>query len=152
MPRDRFFGVIDQPYTGERFIGGLGLAEMSGPQGAAPLATRAKTRLSDATIFTTFPEIGDESDRISFHRLASRCNLTRYGMDCYAYALVASGQVDLVVEAGLAPYDIQAPIAVVKAAGGIVTDWQGGMAHEGGNVIAAANAELHAAALESLNA
>ena len=47
-------------------------------------------------------------------------------MDCYAYALVASGQVDLVIEAGLQPYDIQAPIALVQAAGGIVTDWDGG--------------------------
>lgn len=147
-----FFGVIDQPYIGERFIGGLGLAEMSGPQGTAPLAARSETRLSEATIFTTFPEIGEEADRAAFRRLASLCNLTRYGMDCYAYALVAAGQIDLVVEAGLAPYDIQAPIAVVEAAGGIVTDWRGGNAHEGGNVVAAANAELHAAALEALNA
>jgi myo-inositol-1(or 4)-monophosphatase len=76
--------------------------------------------------------------------------LTRYGMDCYAYALLAAGQVDLVIEAGLAAYDIQAPIAVVQAAGGIVTDWRGGPVHEGGRAVAAANARIHAQALAIL--
>lgn len=71
-------------------------------------------------------------------------------MDCYAYALVAAGQVDLVIEAGLNAYDIQAPIALIQAAGGIVTDWQGGPAHNGGRVLAAANAEIHAEALAIL--
>jgi len=76
--------------------------------------------------------------------------LTRYGMDCYGYALVAAGQVDLVIEAGLHPYDVHAPIAVVHAAGGIVTNWQGGQAHDGGQVLAAANPQVHAAALTLL--
>ena len=58
---------------------------------------------------------------------------------------------DLVVEAGLQAYDIQAPIAVIEAAGGIVTDWQGGAAHQGGRVLAAANAPVHAAALAVLS-
>ena len=71
-------------------------------------------------------------------------------MDCYAYALLAAGQIDLVIEAGLNAYDVQAPIAVIQAAGGVVTDWEGGPAHEGGRVLAAANAELHAAALALL--
>ena len=71
-------------------------------------------------------------------------------MDCYAYALLAAGQTDLVVEAGLNAYDIQAPIAVIEAAGGIVTDWQGNPAHNGGRALAAANTEIHAAALEIL--
>ena len=82
--------------------------------------------------------------------MSERVQLTRYGMDCYAYALLAAGQADLVIEAGLNSYDIQAPIAVIQAAGGIVTDWQGGPAHEGGRALAAANADLHAAALEIL--
>jgi fructose-1,6-bisphosphatase/inositol monophosphatase family enzyme len=73
-------------------------------------------------------------------------------MDCYAYALIAAGQIDLVVEAGLQTYDLMAPIAVIEAAGGIVTDWQGGPAHDGGQVLAAANREIHAAALQVLNA
>jgi fructose-1,6-bisphosphatase/inositol monophosphatase family enzyme len=72
-------------------------------------------------------------------------------MDCYAYALIAAGQIDLVVEAGLQTYDVMAPIAVIQAAGGIVTDWQGGPAHDGGQVLAAANRQIHAAALQVLN-
>jgi fructose-1,6-bisphosphatase/inositol monophosphatase family enzyme len=71
-------------------------------------------------------------------------------MDCYGYALLATGQVDLVIEAGLQAYDVQAPIAVVTAAGGVATAWTGGPAHEGGRLLAAANPEIHAAALELL--
>jgi fructose-1,6-bisphosphatase/inositol monophosphatase family enzyme len=72
-------------------------------------------------------------------------------MDCYAYGLVALGQADLVIEAGLQSYDIAAPIAVIEAAGGIVTNWQGGPAHQGGQVLAAANRDLHQAALVLLS-
>jgi len=74
----------------------------------------------------------------------------RYEIDCYAYALLALGQIDLVNEAGLNAYDIQAPIAVIQAAGGIVTDWHGRPAHNGGQALAAANAACHAAALDLL--
>ena len=73
-------------------------------------------------------------------------------MDCYGYALLALGQVDLVIEAGLQAYDIQAPIAVIEAAGGLVTDWQGRPVHQGGQVLAAANSSVHAAALTLLAA
>ena len=110
------FGIIDQPYIGERFVGGFG----------TPLERRA------------------------FEAVSKAVKLTRYGMDCYGYALLAAGQVDLVIEAGLQPYDIHAPIAVIKAAGGIVSNWQGGAAHLGGRVIAAANADVHAVALATL--
>ena len=148
--RGPFYGVIDQPYIGERFEGGPDGARLTGPRGTQAIRTRPARDLSQATILTTFPEVGQTADRDGFHDLAGRARLTRYGMDCYAYALLALGQVDLVVEAGLAPYDIQAPIAVVQAAGGIVTNWQGGPAHEGGRALAAANAEIHAQALEVL--
>jgi fructose-1,6-bisphosphatase/inositol monophosphatase family enzyme len=75
----------------------------------------------------------------------------RYGTDCYAYALIAAGQIDLVIEAGLKAYDVQAPIAVIEAAGGIVTDWQGNPVWDGGQVLAAASRDLHAEALALLN-
>ncbi len=144
-------GVIDQPWIGERFVGGLGEAWSDGPAGRVALATRAPRRLSQAILFTTFPEVGTEAEGRAFHRLSARCRLTRYGLDCYAYALVAAGQIDLVVEAGLHPYDVHAPIAVIEAAGGIVTDWKGKPAHHGGRVLAAANCALHAEALEILS-
>lgn len=143
-------GLIDQPYIGERFWGGCGTARMTGPRGAATLATRTPRGLEQATLFTTFPEVGSSADRAAFDAVARRVQLVRYGMDCYAYALLAAGQIDLVIEAGLNAYDIQAPIALIEAAGGLVTDWRGGPAHDGGRVVAAANAEIHAAALDIL--
>jgi len=143
-------GVIDQPYIGERFVGGLGQAQMVGPSGPRNLAVSKVTDLSDAIIFTTFPEVGTPSEGAAFHRVAEKTRLTRYGMDCYAYALLAAGQVDLVIESTLQAYDIQAPIAVIQAAGGIVTNWAGGPAHQGGQAIAAATPELHQAALDIL--
>ena len=145
------YGMIDQPYIGERFEGGFGTARMEGPQGAKNLQVSNTRKLSDAILFTTFPEVGTTAERKSFEAVAAQTKLTRYGMDCYAYALVAGGHADLVIEAGLQAYDIQGPLAVVQGAGGIVTDWQGGPAHEGGTAIAAATPELHAAALELLN-
>ena len=143
-------GVIDQPYIKERFVGGFGHAVVDGPHGQMPLATRPARALNQATVLTTFPEVGSEVEGRAFHAVAAQARLTRYGMDCYGYALLAAGQVDLVIEAGLNAYDIQAPIAVVHAAGGIVTDWQGGPAHNGGRAIAAANPEIHAEALAIL--
>ena len=145
-----FLGIIDQPYTGERFVGGQGVAEMTGPQGAAPLQVRTTSALDQAILFTTFPEVGTPADRVGFDAVAKQVKLTRFGMDCYAYALIAAGQIDLVIEAGLNAYDIQAPIAVIEAAGGIVTNWQGGPVHQGGRVLAAANADIHTAALDIL--
>ena len=144
------FGLIDQPYIGERFEGGFGRAAASGPHGGRDLSARRGRALGDATLMTTFPEVGTPQERRAFEAVAARARLTRYGMDCYAYALLAAGHVDLVIEAGLQPYDIHAPIAVVEAAGGIVTNWQGGAAHPGGRVIAAADRDLHALALDLL--
>ncbi|MBO9474353.1 histidinol-phosphatase [Shimia sp. R10_1] len=146
------YGVVDQPYIGERFKGGFGLSVAQGPHGEAALATRDTNSLSDAILFTTFPEVGTQEERAAFERVAATVKLARYGMDCYAYALVAAGQVDLVIEAGLNAYDIQAPIAVIEAAGGVVTNWEGGPAHDGGRVLAAANQTLHRQALDLLSA
>ncbi|MFN3955418.1 MAG: inositol monophosphatase family protein [Pararhodobacter sp.] len=143
-------GVIDQPYINERFCGGLGVARMHGPMGAAALRTRPPRPLAEAILFTTFPEVGTPAEQAAFARVARAARLTRYGMDCYAYALIAAGQIDLVIEAGLQSYDVQAPIAVIEAAGGMVTDWSGGPVHEGGQVLAAANAAIHAEALALL--
>ncbi|MEE9387916.1 MAG: inositol monophosphatase family protein [Paracoccaceae bacterium] len=145
------FGLIDQPYIGERFLGGFGLSEYRRTDKTLPLTTSRCSGLKDAILLSTFPEIGTDAERSAFSTLSQKTQLTRYGMDCYGYALLAVGSVDLVVEAGLFPYDIQAPIAVVQAAGGVVTDWRGNPAHDGGRVIAAATPVLHQAALEILS-
>jgi len=99
----------------------------------------------DPTAFAT----SDDFDR--FSALSKHTRLTRYGTDCYGYAMLARGQIDLVVESGLQPYDIQAMIPIVQAAGGFITNWQGDDCQDGGRVIAAADAALHAAALDKLS-
>jgi histidinol phosphatase-like enzyme (inositol monophosphatase family) len=148
--QDIIYGLIDQPYTRERFEGGLGQSRLISDAGERPLAVR-RVELAGATLLTTYPEVGTPDEAAAFRRVAGQVRLTRYGLDCYAYALLALGQVDLVIEAGLQSYDIAGPLAVVQAAGGIVTDWQGGPAHHGGQVIAAASPALHREALLLLN-
>jgi histidinol phosphatase-like enzyme (inositol monophosphatase family) len=145
------YGIIDQPYIGERFEGGFGRSKVVGPMGEAELAVRAPRPLAQSILFSTFPEVGTPSEGAAFRRVASQAKLVRYGTDCYAYALIAAGQIDLVIEAGLQAYDVQAPIAVIEAAGGIVTDWQGRPALDGGQILAAANPSVHAEALALLN-
>ncbi len=145
------YGIIDQPYIKERFEGGLGRAEVNGPMGHRVLKARSARPLTEAILFSTFPEVGSAEEAAAFRRVASKARLVRYGMDCYGYALIAAGQIDLVIEAGLQTYDVQAPIAVIEAAGGIVTDWQGRPCPQGGQVLAAANRAIHAEALALLN-
>jgi histidinol phosphatase-like enzyme (inositol monophosphatase family) len=145
------YGIIDQPYIGERFEGGLGRSLMKGPLGETSLRVRSPRPLSQSILFTTFPEVGTADEGTAFKRVATKAKLVRYGTDCYAYALIAAGQIDLVIEAGLQPYDVQAPVAVIEAAGGIVTDWQGRPVYDGGQVLAAASREIHAEAMELLN-
>lgn len=147
------YGMVCQPFTGERFEGGGAAAHWS-RDGGAPrrLATRATGRLSEAILMSTFPEIGSAAEHAAFARVAGRARLTRYGLDCYAYALLAHGAVDVVIEAGLQSYDIVAPAALIEAAGGVVTTWQGGSPLEGGCILATANPALHEAALDLLAA
>lgn len=145
------YGLIDQPFIGERYEGGFGLAQVAGPMGLRTLQVRGNRPLDESILFTTFPEVGSADEGNAFATVAHGVQFTRYGLDCYAYALLAAGQIDLVIEAGLAAYDIQAPIAVIEAAGGLVTNWTGGPVHQGGRVLAAAGQQQLDAALEILS-
>lgn len=138
------YGIVDQPHLDERFEGGFGIAQLVGRHGASALKARRGVALAQATLMSTYPEVGTADELAAFRRVADRVRLTRYGLDCYGYALLAAGHVDLVIEAGLQSYDVVAPIAVIEAAGGIVTAWDGGPAHHGGQIVAAASPELHA--------
>lgn len=144
-------GIIDQPYIGERFIGAFGQASLTTASGTHAIKTKTCNTLADATLMTTFPEIGTNAERLGFEAVRDKVKLTRYGLDCYAYALLAMGQIDLIIEAGLNTYDVQGPIGVILAAGGIVTDWQGGPAHMGGRLLVAGDADVHAQALAILS-
>lgn len=148
---DAVAGMMAQPFTGELFYATGGKAFYEGPGGAQSLATRKTTALADATLCTTTPSIFRDRARQDYDRLESLVRLPRYGTDCYAYAMLAAGNIDLVVEVGLQSYDIVALIPIIEAAGGVITDWSGGPAEKGGQVCAAATPELHAAALAALN-
>ncbi|MEM7522720.1 MAG: inositol monophosphatase family protein [Pseudomonadota bacterium] len=145
-------GMIDQPYIGERFIGlpDRGAAELARGASRRAIKTRRGRALSDATVLTTFPEVGDADEYAGFRAVSEKARLTRYGLDCYGYALVALGQADLVIEAGLNAYDIQGPMAVIQAAGGVVTDWRGDPCDQGGRAVAAGDPALHEEALRLL--
>ncbi|MCY4152816.1 MAG: inositol monophosphatase family protein [Aestuariivita sp.] len=143
-------GLIDQPYIGERFWGTDGQAYFQNRNSKKKIFTSRILDLSAAKLFSTFPEIGRTHDRSGFKAVAHKVQLVRFGMDCYAYALLAAGYIELIIEAGLRPYDINAPIGLIEAAGGIVTNWSGQNAVNGGQVLAAANQSLHLAALDLL--
>jgi len=143
-------GVIDQPHIGERFTGG--------PEGSfyhfgdqkSQIETRKSRSLSTAVMATTDIGLFTASEEVVFRQVLQTTQLCRYGYDAYAYAMLAMGGIDLVIESGLQSYDVQALIPVVEGAGGIVTNWQGGPAWEGGQVIASAHQDLHDQALARL--
>jgi histidinol phosphatase-like enzyme (inositol monophosphatase family) len=145
-------GLIDQPFIGERWFADGERSHYSGPSGEKLLRTSACETISNAILFTTSPHLFEsEQDARRYREVERRARLFRYGCDCYAYALLASGHIDLVVENSLKPYDVGAIIPVVEQAGGVMTTWDGGRPEMGGHIVAAANAKLHAEALEVLN-
>jgi len=143
-------GLLDQPFLHERFTGSE-TAELRNRNGTTTLHTRECAALADALICTTHPlTYFDDEQRTKFHRVERACRFSRYGGDCYSYALLAMGHVDLVVEAGLKHWDVAALIPLIAAAGGMLTGWDGDPVPHGGNVIAAGDPRIHAAAVELL--
>ena len=144
------FGMMHQPFMGERFSGDGGSATYRGRAGTRRLRTRACARLEDAMLMSTSPTMFDGAERAAFDRVSEQARLTRWGGDCYAYCMLAAGHVDLVVEADLKPFDIVALIPIVEGAGGVVTTWAGCSPAQGGRIVAAGDRRLHEAALERL--
>jgi myo-inositol-1(or 4)-monophosphatase len=144
------FGMMHQPFTGERFSGDGGAARYRGPAGERVLQTRRCAGLADAVLFTTSPRLMKPDDRSPFAKVEEKVRLSRYGGDCYAYCMLAAGHVDLVIETELKPHDVIALIPIITGAGGIVTTWEGGAPEGGGRIIAAADERVHAAAREIL--
>jgi histidinol phosphatase-like enzyme (inositol monophosphatase family) len=145
-------GVMNQPFTGERFWAMQGAARMQGPHGRSTrLRTRSCAKLEDAVLTSTHPDLFAGSvEHERFAELKGRVLMTRFGGDCYGYCLLAAGFVDLIVEAGLKPYDVRALIPIIENAGGIITTWDGAPALDGGRIIAAGDARLHRQALRVL--
>jgi myo-inositol-1(or 4)-monophosphatase len=144
-------GLMRQPYTGETFIGTADRSELRRGTSTTRLTARAASRLADVTVCATDPTMfADPAYQAAFGRLAPRARSVRFGGDCYTPCLVAGGWADLVVEAGLKPWDVQPLIPIVQGAGGVITDWSGGPADRATEVIIAANRELHAEVVAAL--
>lgn len=142
-------GVIDQPIVGDRWVGAAGRPTLFN---GAPARVRVCEGLSRARLSTTGPQYFTDEGRRAFDRVAARSKLLSYGGDCYQYGLVASGSVDVVVEAELELHDFAALVPVVEGAGGVMTDWQGRPldAASAGEVVAAGDARVHAEVLAAL--
>ena len=141
-------GIIDQPINDERWRAAAGSATLFN---GSPARVSGCARLGDARLYTTAPEhFGGAID--AFNRVRDQAHFTRYGADCYAVGLLASGHVDLIVEAGLKLWDFAALVPVVENAGGIITDWRGAALTTASDVnfVAASSAALHEATLQLL--
>ncbi|MDW3204940.1 MAG: histidinol-phosphatase [Alphaproteobacteria bacterium] len=144
-------GVIDQPIQEERWLGAAGrVSTCNGTE----ITVSGRETLADSVLYATGPEMFvGTPEEARFARLRDAMRFTRYSGDCYAYGLLASGYVDLVVEAQLQPYDYCALAPVVEGAGGVIADWNGAplTLNSDGRVVAAASPALHRAALQRLN-
>lgn len=152
-------GIIDQPYIGERFRGWPGGADFANARETRPLRVRECAGLSEATVSTTDPNLFSGAEASAFENIRKTARLARFGYDCYAYAMLADGGIDLVIENALAPWDVAALIPVVEGAGGSFTDWRGGEVWKNawfsdpkgrGNVIAAGDARARDEAIAKL--
>ncbi len=142
-------GVADMPALGERFSGGPAGAFMDGK----PVTARACPELAQAILCCTDRNMfANDIETAAFDAVAARARLTRFGTECYGYCLLAAGFVDLVVEGDLKPYDVQALAPIVRAAGGVITTWDGGAPDDGGLIVAAGDQRVHAQALDLLGA
>jgi histidinol phosphatase-like enzyme (inositol monophosphatase family) len=144
-------GLMRQPYTGETFLGHPEGAELRRGTSTTRLATRHSPNLADVTVCATDPTMfAGAAHQQAFAKLAAKARSVRFGGDCYTPCLVAGGWADLVVEAGLKPWDVQPLIPIVQRAGGVITDWTGGPAERANEVIIAGNRELHAQVVAAL--
>lgn len=146
-------GVMDQPFLEERYQATRSSAYMHNGQQITALAARTGVSLEQAVLYCTTPDMFvTELDRMRFDLVKKHAKLTRYGGDCYAYALLAGGFVDVVIDCDLKPYDIMALIPLIEAAGGVVSNWEGGSAVDGGYIVAAGSVALHEQVLSLLQA
>jgi histidinol phosphatase-like enzyme (inositol monophosphatase family) len=148
--RKPLFGLLAQPVLEEVFFGGPSGSWLIKPERRERLRSRPCTALAQAVLTSTHPDMFSGERAAAFRALSARCLLTRFGGDCYNYAMLAAGHNDLVVEDQLKPYYIVPLLPILEGAGCVVTDWQGELPLEGGNVVAAGSSEVHSAALEVL--
>lgn len=143
-------GMIDMPMLDSCYTGILGPEPVARLNGN-PISVRTDTPLANAAIATTSPEAFTADGWAAYRPFSQTCSNQLYGGDCHNYALLAAGQIDLVIEHGLAVHDVMALVPVIQAAGGIATDWSGKPLRLGSSdeIIAAGSTQLHKAALQA---
>jgi len=148
-------GLIEMPAMDERWLGVAGRPTLhSDRTGRREARVRSCPDIGDAILFATSPHMFEDGDAAAYERVRRAVRQPTYGGECYAYGLLASGFVDLVVEADMDPYDYLALVPVIEGAGGLITDWQGaplGLSSDG-RILAAGDSRCHAAARALLNA
>ena len=136
-------GLMNQPFTRERFWSCENAALYRGTEGEREITTRACPRLGDAILSSNSPDLfATREDKERFDALSGQVRMRGFGGDCYAYCMLGAGHIDLVVESGLKAHDIAALIPIIERAGGCVTNWSGGSAAEGGAVVACGDPAL----------
>ncbi len=145
-------GVMHQPFVGETFVGAAGgFAQWRRGDERRTLRTRACAGLANAIAATTDPrQFRTPTETAALRTVADGARFLRYGGDCYCYTQLAMGFVDVVIENGLQPYDVQALVPIVESAGGVITNWEGGRCDQGGPVLACGDPALHAELLQRL--
>lgn len=145
-------GMMDQPYTRERFWSGVRASYFRGPDGKRRrLKSRACDRLDAAMLSTTHPDLFEPGvEQRGFAALKARARAARYGGDCYAYCMLAAGHIDVIVESGLKAHDVVALIPIIERAGGCITTWDGRTAAGGGRIVATGDPRLHEEVLQAL--
>jgi myo-inositol-1(or 4)-monophosphatase len=140
-------GLVDAPCLDELYVGTASRTSMNRAGSTATLRTSGCSRLADARLSSTDPYLFQSAAAAAFKELTNASRTVRFGHDGYAFARLAAGTLDLVVECGLKPHDYNALIPVVRGAGGMIGDWLGEADFAAGNVIAAATPELYEAAV-----
>lgn len=141
-------GILDQPVLRERFIGVNGKAELSTLEARTPLRVRPCARLAEAVLCATHPDAYfSRTEQNAFGRIKAQVRMTRFGGDCYLFAVLAQGSIDLIIESTFNRWDVAALIPIVEGAGGIITNWEGGSCAHGGQILAAGDPGIHKQAI-----
>lgn len=149
------FGLIDQPYTDERWVGTNQKSDFSRSSNRKTVRTSGVTDIANARISTTDPlpsAYFGAAGAAAFARVEKAARVARFSLDAYAYGLLAIGEMDVVIETGLQRYDYAALLPVVRGAGGIVSNWNGDEpgTDDRGELVASASIELHQSTLDLL--
>lgn len=132
-------GMIDLPMLDELLIGHGGETRRNG----AVVRTSGCAAIREARLATTDTNLFDPREAAAFERVRLAARITCFGLDALAYARVATGDIDLVIERGLKCHDYDALVAVVRGAGGVIGNWRGGEDLAGGDVVAASSRTLY---------